>query len=45
MSKPKMLGMKRPYTPNNRIDCRKRRRACNPLAWMKAAKEGKPCGG
>ena len=45
MSKPRMLGMKKHCTPNNRMDYRKRRKICNPLARTKAVKEGKPCGG
>ena len=39
MSKPKMLGIQKPYTPNNRADYRKRKRGRNPADRVKPGNE------
>lgn len=39
MSKPKKLGLQKPYTPNNRADYRKRKRGCNPADRAKPGNE------
>lgn len=39
MSKPKKLGIQKPYTPNNRADFRNRKRGRNPADRAKPANE------
>lgn len=39
MSKPKTLGIQKPYTPNNRADYRKHKRGRNPADRVKPANE------